>query len=293
MLFKKPNNLKYTDMCIYIDNNIYRTDLSEDEENLIFEYLYHIANMLARKANYFNNKEYYDDFAIYFASSIYFRLKSPKQFEIDPETNDYKLTRIKSVLNYMKNVIHLRKIEFEQEVYSQTLSPTIGKDEDVEYALNYTFADKLSESIEDISAVDFELCLNNICLTTKNFLKRIPYRTNSVTWYNIYLSCLLTLLNIFTLSNKTITRINNLKYDIHNRPRAIDSLFKDSPENYVILYHIDKSMQDYIWILTQEIKHLLAKDLSLTLHNYMPVSSALNAIALADINLEEYTEYGD
>lgn len=292
-LFKKPNHLKYTELCMYIDENVYRDDLTTEEENTIFEYLYHIANMLARKGGYFSRSEYYEDFAAYFASSVYFRLRNPKQYIIDPKTNEPKLSKIKSVLNYMKNVAYLRKMEFEQEFYSQALSPALNESDDVEYALNYTFSDKLSESIEDITAVDFELCLNDICLTTKNFLKKIPYKTNPVVWNNIYLSCLLTLINNLTLSNKTIARIDNLKYDIRNRPRAVDNLFKDSPENYVILYHLDKSMRDYIWILTQEVKHLIAKDLSLSLHNYIPVSTSLNTIALADINLEEYSDYGD
>ena len=91
--------MKYTDMCIYIDKNVYRDDLTEDETNTIFEYLFHIAKMLAYKAKYFNKAEYYDDFALYFASSVYFRLTNKKQFEIEPETNEPKLTQVKSVLN--------------------------------------------------------------------------------------------------------------------------------------------------------------------------------------------------
>jgi len=291
-LFKKPNNVRYVDMCIYIDNNIYRDNLTEEEQNTIYEYLYHLANMLARKANYFNQSQYYEDFAAYFASNVYFRLTNPKQFQIDPETGEPKLTKIKSVLNYMKNVLYLRKIEFEQEFYSQVLSPSM-EDTVVTYDMQYTFADKLSESIEDISSLDFDLCLSDICKTAKNFLKRIPYKTNKTVWNNIYLSCLLTLLNILTLPNKTIERINNLKYDIHNRPKAVDNLYKDSPENLVILYHLDDSMRDYIWVLVQEIRHLMAKDLSLTLKTYVPVTSTMNAMALADINLEEYNNYGD
>ena len=38
MTYSKPN-IKYTDMAIYIDNNVYRDDLTEQDENLIFQYM--------------------------------------------------------------------------------------------------------------------------------------------------------------------------------------------------------------------------------------------------------------
>lgn len=292
-MYKKPANIKYTDMCIYIDRNVYRDDLTEAEENKIFEYLFHIAKMLAYKAKYFTRTEYYDDFAVYFATSVYFRLKNKKQFEIDEETNEPKLTKIKSCLNYMKNVAYLRKIEFEQEFYSQTFSPVLTDGDDVIYDTKYSFADKLAEVSDEISAVEFDICLGEICKTTRNFLKRIPYKQGTITWMNIYLSCLLTMLSTLTLSNRSIEHINNLKFDINNRPRALEKLYSDNPQSFVILYHLDKSMQDYIWILVQEIKHIMSKDLSLSLHTYIPTTSMLNALAIADINLEEYNDYGD
>ena len=292
-LYKKPANVRYVDMCIYVDENAYRTDLTEDEENKIFEYLFHIAKMLAYKAKYFNRNEYYDDFAVYLATNVYFRLKNPKQFEIDPETNEPKLSKIKSCLNYMKNVAYLRKIEFEQEFYSQTFSPVISEGDSVYYDTTYSFADKLAEVADEINMVEFDICLGEICKTIKNFLKKIPYKSNTTTWTNIYLSCLLTFLSTLTLSNKSIEHINNLKFDINNRPRALEKLYSDNPENFVILYHLDKNMRDYIWILVQELKHLISKDLSLSLHTYIPTTSMMNALAIADINLDEYTEYGE
>ena len=292
-LFKKPSNMKYTDMCIFIDNNVYRDDLTEEEENLIFEYLYHIIKMLAYKAKYFNKAEYYEDFAVYLATDMYFRLKNPKQFQFDEETGEWKLTKIKSCLNYIKHIISGRKKEFTDQIFSQIYTQAPDEENPPVYDMNYSFGDKLSEALEEINLVDFDLCLGNICATTKNFLKQIPYKSNPKVWYNIYLSCILTLLNNLTLSNKTKERIANLKYDIKNRPHAVDNLFLGSSESTVILYHLNKSMQDYIWILVQEIKHLMAKDLSLTLHTQVPLPSAVNAIALADINLEEYMGYND
>ena len=47
MLYRKPENLKFVDMCIWIDNNAYRQDLSEQEQEQLYEYIYHVTKMLA------------------------------------------------------------------------------------------------------------------------------------------------------------------------------------------------------------------------------------------------------
>ena len=42
----------------------------------------------------------------------------------------------------------------------------------------------------------------------------------------------------------------------------IDKLYKKERENCIILYHLDDSMKDYITVLVNEIRHLVAQDLS-------------------------------
>jgi len=129
--------------------------------------------MLAKKANYFNKFEYYDDFATYMATSTYFRIKNPKQFQ-----EDSKMDKIKSILNYLKATIYPRKVSFEQEFYSQVISQT---DEDkVEYDTDYTFSDTLSESTGELSRSDFSICLADITKTFKSYLSRIPYYSDKV-----------------------------------------------------------------------------------------------------------------
>ena len=118
MTYSNPN-IKYTDMCIYIDAHAYEEDRNDD---LIFEYLYHITKMLAHKSNYFNKPKYYDDFGIYAAGKLFLRLINPKQFDINPDTGLPRLTKIKSILNYAKTKIYPLKVEFEQENYYQMLA---------------------------------------------------------------------------------------------------------------------------------------------------------------------------
>ena len=76
MIYKKPN-IKYTDMCIYIDNHIYTDDCDDVK---VFEYIFHIITMLSHQASYFKSTADYEDFALQGASRVFMRLKNPKQF---------------------------------------------------------------------------------------------------------------------------------------------------------------------------------------------------------------------
>ena len=81
MMYEKPKDVTYTQMAIYIDQHAYDENQSEEKDNLIFEYLYHLIEMLAYKAKFFTRNQYYNDFALYVASSVFMRLKNPKQFQ--------------------------------------------------------------------------------------------------------------------------------------------------------------------------------------------------------------------
>ena len=97
MLYRKPENLKYTSMAIYIDENVY--DPSYDPET-IYQYLYFLSLMLSRKQNLFNIEDEYEEFAISYASQLYLRLTNKQQFEYDSD-GEPRMKRIKSILNYM------------------------------------------------------------------------------------------------------------------------------------------------------------------------------------------------
>jgi hypothetical protein len=83
----------------------------------------------------------------------------------------------------------------------------------------------LSDSIDELSMVEFNLCLGDIIKTARAFLSTIPYHTDKAMWNNIYTSVMLTFLNHVTLSNKDITRIKNLKFGLDNREHYLDNLY--------------------------------------------------------------------
>ena len=256
-------------MAIAIDEMIY-SDHCDDE--LVYQYLYHLSYMLAVKNRYFNSAKMYDDFAIYTATSVFLRLKNKKQFQPDKNGN-YKLTKIKSVLNYLKKTLYFRKVSFEQEVYSQTLSYEEVTDDIL--VPTYTFSNRLSTIAERLNRVEFGCYLETIVNVFKDYLKNIPYRYKSPEWYNIYISCLLTFLNNIILSYKDLEKLNNSKYRIGDIEMIKDYFNQNKDE--VILYHLNENMKDYILILVRCIKHIIAKDLSEDLH------CEINTYNLSDI----------
>lgn len=277
MLYKKPKNVTYTQMAIAIDNMCY-SDNCNDE--LLFEYLYHLSYMLAIKNRYFNSSKLYDDFAAYCATSVFLRLKNKKQYEINPKTNQYKLTKIKSVLNYLKQTLYFRKVNFEQEHYCQTVS--YEEDLENEVVPTYTFGNLLSSMTDKLSRVEFECCLGDVINSFKCYLKQIPYKYKSCEWYNIYLSCLLTFINSITLSFKDKYKLSNLKYRIGDFELLNEYYSKQ--DNEVILYHLDDTMRDYILILVRTIKHIIAKDLSEELHFELNTYNLNDVVIYNEIN---------
>ena len=249
-LFKKPKNIRYVDMAIWIDNHAYDENISDDT---LYEYLYHLVYMLAVKKCMFKDSKYYEDFAVESATLVYMRLKNPKQFEIDDNGN-YKMERIKSILNYIKNTLYPMKVIFEQQNYAQVLYT----DTDVSISPNTFTTISVDKSI---TKSEFKQYLNDIIKTCKTFLTKIPYFSVKKEWINIYISCLLSFLNSITISNVILERLSN-RINPNISDECIIKLYEDEQQNSTIIFHLDSSMKDYITILTRRLRHILAKDLS-------------------------------
>ena len=77
MTYTRPKDVTITAMCIYIDDHIYNGDYNEE---LVFEYLYHIVYSLSCKDKFFSRFEDYDAFALFCATKIFMRLIDKRQF---------------------------------------------------------------------------------------------------------------------------------------------------------------------------------------------------------------------
>jgi hypothetical protein len=274
MIYQKPKDITYTEMCMYIDDNVYKDNF---DERLVYEYIYHIVYMLAKKAQYFKKNSYYDDFAIYGANRVFFRLTNKKQWELKDDDSP-KMEKVKSVLNYIKNILYPLKVDFEQSEYCQSITRETNV-EDVSYNFNYV----LDDTLNNITFCEFGMTLNDIGKTCNKFLRSIPYKHKSVEWLNIYTSVMLTFLNMVTLTNKRKNRLQHLEGTMRITDQHINDAYDQEAQQKPILFHLDESMSDYILVLTRQLKHIVAKDLSDILH-----TNVSNDITLLPLSVKDY-----
>lgn len=264
-MFKLPKNIRATDMAIWIDENAYSEDC---DDNKLYMYLCCLINMLAKTNRYFTNEQDYNDFAGQFGTQMYYRYRNPKQFELD-DNGDYKLTKIKSSLNYLKSKIFYRMLEYKRDKFSEF---TILNNDDQSEAQtvadtfnNFNISDSLSLKFRDIEFTDY---LDSVPRIIYDTLRDIPYRSDGVLWRNIYLSCLLTILDQITLSKKDVIRLN--KYINSNSEYKISLLYKQQTQNEPILYHLDKTFAQYVKVQVNKIKHRISLELSDIVKAYQP-----------------------
>ena len=271
--YEKPSNITYTQMCIWIDENAYKEDC---DEYTLFTYLYHISRMLAYKKRYFEKAAYYDDFAVLMATRIFMRFKNKKQF-----LKEKKLDKIRSVLNYAKSILHSTKVLFEEQYYAQNYV-CAPDDEPFDYSLH----DSVLSYIDDLKISDFKSYLGDIVKTSKEFIYKLPHKSKSEI-DNIYTSCMLSFLNSVVLSNKNKEKLNSLIEDGKLTPDYLDKLYKSERENSVILYHVDSSLKPYIQVIVNELRHLIAGDLTVILNDRcIQAESNIKNILIASANLD-------
>lgn len=275
MLYRKPENLKYTAMAIYIDENVY--DPSHDPET-IYQYLYFLSIMLSRKQNLFNIEEEYEEFAISYASQLYLRLTNKQQFEYDCN-GEPRMKRIKSILNYMKKTIRQRASDFDTYEYSY-----IPSDVSDEKFTNYSFRQIVSGSTDLLERVEFGACLSDILKDAKKYLSHIPYPEGTTIYENIYLSCILTFLNSITLPVTLQHRIDNATA---TTPEQLERIYRKQNNKSTILFHLPEDMRGYIQALTTGMKHHIAKDLSWQGRQEISCHSNMLSLLASNINTSE------
>lgn len=140
---RKKFKVRPVDMCIYIDENIYKPD---HDVQKIFEYLQCLFYSLSMKKRYFNTEYDYEQYSLYGATQVYLRLTNDKQFL---EDEDKKLPRVKSVLNYIKNVLYPFKVNYQKDTFNEV------------YKEEYLGAEINDQIKDDIEKTTIANCVND------------------------------------------------------------------------------------------------------------------------------------
>ena len=191
MLFDKIEGLKIVDMCKYVDDNVYRDDLTENDKNLIFKYLYFIVYSISKshKILYYEND--YDNFSMYLAEWLYFRLVN----------NEQNLPPIKSVKNYVDTVLLKRKIRWQlSEKYKTVFDDYLTEDENKKTTLDVNaYMSKLRDEVDSTNTVilsnDIKKEIKDLPALIDKIVEKTAYTLDEQVKHNLSISIMLTFIN--------------------------------------------------------------------------------------------------
>lgn len=254
--YKKPNDLTYTQMCIYIDENIYKENC---DDNLIFEYMYHVAKMLAAKKCFFKDSKLYDEFGIYVASKLLMRYK----LKDGVAANGKQVQQITSVLNYLKRILYPLKVDFEQENFTENVSDNMK-----EYYRENLY-DSMITSIDSLDRIEFENHLNTISEIIDKYIDKLPYK-DEVLITNIKISCTLSILNSIKFKSDENSKIHYLIQNGKLNDYRLNKIYELKRKDCIILYHLDEKWHDFILVTVRKLQHQISQDLSRIYRTYVP-----------------------
>lgn len=258
MFFNKPD-IRYVDMCIYIDDHIYS---GEYDESLVYQYLFFIVLMLATKRDYYPNTKDREDFSLYAASYYLMRLTDSRQFD-----DNSPITPIRSILNFVKKTLYGVRAEYNRKFYHKDEELFI---EDLPGVNIDAFSSFVHREAHSFDRSNFSIYLEDVSSMIKSYITNSPYKKDKVMSSNIYMSCLLSFLNSVTLPNSTYYKIGSYIRPTTLTDKLIDELYLNKKYNSTILYHLDSNMYNYITVLTNKIKIKFSQDLAGTLHTSLP-----------------------
>lgn len=244
MTYNKPNDKSYVDMCIYFDEHIYLEDRNDE---LLYQYLYLIIYMLACKKNFFVSWDDYDAFSLYMATKVYLRYINPKHQEEEG--------KIKSVLNYCKNLLYPTKVDFLKENYVEILGSDPHKDGDFSQ-LRMTMAESVqddhinSNELFDDIITEFE----NIPAIIKDVINDTPFRNDKIMYHRLFMSVLLTVAKSVTLSNSTIGRLQRRSDKGLNIESLLMAALVKERDSNVTLWRLDNMYYNLVKLLSFKVR---------------------------------------
>ena len=268
--------MKITDMCIWIDSNAYKEGV---DKNQLFEYLYNISISISIKNKLLPQWSDYEPFALYLATQTYLRLVNPKQFL--PEDNPKRMKKVKSVLNYIKRIMYPMIVNYQKQNFAQRFEAGINEDLDnCHIKIYHALQANVKKQSSYFLKVEFEHCLKSISFSIKEVLKTTPYVKDKLMMHQMYQSCLLTILNQFTLSNKNKERLDTRVNGNYKLSDFINQIYEEEQEDSIILFRLDPNLKNYISTLVKRIRKTILKDLRMLINDSEPTDEIIKAVLM-------------
>lgn len=273
------DGIRYSDKAIWVDENAYKEDCDQQK---LFSYIRDICMALATTRKMMQNPEEYSDFADYMACRIYMRYKDARQY--DERRQNFKrkkMSKIKSVSNYVNDTIFYLKSQYNSENFQYT-----WKKKEIEEDTPSSLISLIDCCVADTRDMEFRSDMHSIPATIDRFLSKIPKKKNSLEWHNIKISCMLTILNYISLTKQEKRRIVKIQHRKDHSISDINKIYQDAKYREPILYNLPDEMANYIAVLSRKIIREIAFDLSETV-GYFTTANNMISDVLSDGNKEE------
>ena len=255
IMWRKPDNLKYTDLCIYIDAHsaeLVDADVNDEVPNLIYNYIYLLVKALAIKKRMFENFNDYDGYALQSANRWFFALK--KSYMNEGKVIKGKTIKpIKSILNYTKALLHPMKLEYLNTQYNiKTRASEAAKQFD-SFTYKQTLKERVWESQRNTekfrdSVIELFYEFNK---TLDIVLKRSPFRQNSPEYKKIKISILLNCLQ--NLKDKNGINADPVTVKVWKLPKSMNNYIRvfitelgTSLKHEIMSFYNDLQLEDKI-----------------------------------------------
>lgn len=267
MIYKKPPSMKYTDMCMYIDENVPKLanpGEHPDVESTVYNYLWLLVKALAIKKCMFQKFEDYDGYAFYAATRLFLALRK-NYLNQGKVIKGKQIKPIKSCLNYTKALLYPMKIEYQRETFKEIIEEEFVSKKFDAFAYESQLKSEAMDSFDITAQLRMYLqdALKRGNTILDDLLKKSPFGNTTTEYKNLKVSILLNSINILQTKKKLVV----------------------TDQQSIILWHLPKNMTSYVKVLVKEFFTALKLEIMDCCKEASLTDDTLDAILHA--NLEE------
>ena len=143
------------------------------------------------------------------------------------------------------------------------------KNYDTNYDVSLEY--ELSDKVSGLNKCEFQIYLENISKSIIGSIDKIPKKKNSYEFNNILISCLLTYLDLITITKLDQEKLESICRSEKIKTNLYLSLYKIPRDYKAVLYHLDQSYNDYVLFLVNKVRIEIKNDLKNILYSQVSI----------------------
>lgn len=247
--YKPPNGMTHLDVALWCYNNTF--DMTKCDLEKLWEYIRIMVCMYTSMHNdilYFYSADECNEFMEYCTMKIY---------------NKYFKEHITNVGSYIEHSIRGAYIDFHIRSKSNRFECAGKPVEDIirDIGDSHVMFSHIAKNPYTNPKLNLDFYVDYLDSVIDDVLSVIPYKSDYQTYHAIHTSCLLTLLNQFTISDKLDVVFGRVTTTAHKQTLLLNGFSKLNDIKFVVLYHLNENMRSYVFIQCKRIRKQIAEDI--------------------------------